>query len=361
MRRFLPKRKGAVVLDAGGGTGYWAIRLARHGYRVVLTDISETMLKVANGKIEKQDLQELIETRVVDIRDMSCFPSNLFDMALAEGDPVSYCLHAEKAVRELARVIKPNAYVVVSVDSKYSMIPRLIPGVNPMSSFGRSSEFLRTGFFEGECKLQALGSDNVISIYHHGSRVRGEARSDSNYDTILVLREIDEKILQKLREVLSKYRLFQTYLLSTQDFEDLPPGQRLQFFEGQKLYGDQDLRLPSADQVLEEIKRSRLESLHYLRHYLTLPHDKERKARLVHFQLKDAYFCLKRIAYYVTGDLVSTRKELISRLVELPVNHSLARELLQTLEYYEERKPEIAEDPDGYLLKLEKFFRVTCI
>ena len=27
--------------------------------------------------------------------------------------------------------------------------------------------------------FQTLGSDNVILIYHHGSRVRGEARSDS--------------------------------------------------------------------------------------------------------------------------------------------------------------------------------------
>ena len=209
--------------------------------------------------------------------------------------------------------------------------------------------------------LQTLGSSNVIFIYHHGSRVRGEARSDSDYDTILVLRGIDEKVIQELREVFSKYRLFQIYLLSQQDFEDLPPGQRLQFLEGQKLYGDLDLKLPSADQVLEEIRRSRLESLHYLRHYLTLPHDKERRARLVHFQLKDAYFYLRRIAYCITGDLVSIRKELISRLLELPVNHSLARELLQTLEYYEERKSEIAEDPDGYLLKLEKFFRTACV
>ena len=207
--------------------------------------------------------------------------------------------------------------------------------------------------------LQALGSYNVILIYHHGSRVRGEARSDSDYDTILVLREINEEVLQKIREVLSKYRVFQTYLLSGQDFEDLPPGQRLQFFEGQKLYGDLDLNLPSGKQVLEEIRRSRLESLHYLRHYLTLPHDKDRKARLVYFLLKDAYFYLRRIAYFITGNLVSTRKELISRLTELPVDCSLATQLLQTLESYEEYKSKISENPDEYLFKLEKFFRTT--
>jgi len=125
--------------------------------------------------------------------------------------------------------------------------------------------------------LQALGPTNIILIHHHGSRVRGEARSDSDYDTILVLNEIDE----------------------------------------------------------------------------------ERKARLVYFQLKDAYFYLRSIAYYKSGSLVSTRKELTLRLAELPVDRPLATELLQTLELYEEHESKIAENLDEYLFKLEKFFRAT--
>jgi len=207
--------------------------------------------------------------------------------------------------------------------------------------------------------LQALGPSNIILIYHHGSRVRGEARSDSDYDTILVLNEIDEKVLKKIRGVLSRHPTFQTYLLSRQDFEDLPHGQRLEFFEGQRLYGNLDLKPPSRKQVLKEIRRSRLQSLHYLRHYITLPHDEERRARLVYFQLKDAYFYLRSIAYYETGRLVSTRKELISKLTELRVDRSPATDLLQTLESYEEYKSKIGENPDAYLFKLEKFFRTT--
>ena len=41
IKKFLPKKKGAKILDAGGGTGYWAIRLAKLGHKVVLTDIAE--------------------------------------------------------------------------------------------------------------------------------------------------------------------------------------------------------------------------------------------------------------------------------------------------------------------------------
>ncbi|RLD14536.1 MAG: hypothetical protein DRI28_03265 [Caldiserica bacterium] len=41
IKQFLPRRENAIILDAGGGTGYWAIKLAKLGYKVILTDISE--------------------------------------------------------------------------------------------------------------------------------------------------------------------------------------------------------------------------------------------------------------------------------------------------------------------------------
>ena len=41
LKQFLPKTRNAAILDAGGGTGYWSIRLAEQRYRVVLTDITD--------------------------------------------------------------------------------------------------------------------------------------------------------------------------------------------------------------------------------------------------------------------------------------------------------------------------------
>lgn len=161
IKRFLPKGKNAVILDAGGGTGYWAIRLAKLGYGLVLTDISRNMLKIAKEKIEKEKLEEKIETEIADIRDMSYFPSNHFDMALAEGDPVSYCLDAEKAIRELARVVKPNAHVVVSVNSKYPKLPRLIRE----NSLDKLSHFLKTGILKAEFKFQAFTPEELKTLF----------------------------------------------------------------------------------------------------------------------------------------------------------------------------------------------------
>lgn len=54
IKRFLPKNEEAVILDAGGGTGYWAIKLAKQGFKVVMTDIAENMLKITNEKIKKE-------------------------------------------------------------------------------------------------------------------------------------------------------------------------------------------------------------------------------------------------------------------------------------------------------------------
>lgn len=161
IKKLLPKRRNAVILDGGGGTGYWAIRLARLGYGVVLTDISKNMLKIALEKMRKEKLENRIEVAVVDIRDMSCFPSDHFDMALAEGDPVSYCLVAEKAIRELARVVKPNAHVVVSVDSKYPRIPSLVEE----GSFDKLSDFLRTSILEKEFKFQTFAPEELRTLF----------------------------------------------------------------------------------------------------------------------------------------------------------------------------------------------------
>ena len=75
---------------------------------------------------------------------MSCFPSNYFDMALAEGDPVSYCLDAKKAVKELARVVKHNSHVIVSKES-----------------FNKLRTFIKTGILEIEHKFQAFTPEEL--------------------------------------------------------------------------------------------------------------------------------------------------------------------------------------------------------
>jgi ubiquinone/menaquinone biosynthesis C-methylase UbiE len=115
---YLPEE--GLVLDAGGGTGKWTIPIAEKGLKVVLYDISREMLDVARRKIMEKHLENMVVFKEGDICEIS-FPENYFDFVLAEGDPVSYCGDADKAVGELARVLKPGRFMAAGVDSLFSI------------------------------------------------------------------------------------------------------------------------------------------------------------------------------------------------------------------------------------------------
>ena len=56
---YVPVDPDALVLDAGGGTGRWAIRIARKGCKVILMDVSEKMLKIAAEKVKEEGLHKI--------------------------------------------------------------------------------------------------------------------------------------------------------------------------------------------------------------------------------------------------------------------------------------------------------------
>ena len=126
LKKYLPKSKNTIILDAGGGTGYWSRRLANFGYNLICTDVAEKMLDYGEIRSKKDGLEDKIEFQKVDILDMDCFSDEYFDMVIAEGDPVSYCGNPKGAILELARVAKKKAYVCISVDNFYSTFVKLL-------------------------------------------------------------------------------------------------------------------------------------------------------------------------------------------------------------------------------------------
>ncbi len=115
LREFV--RRGDRVLDAGAGPGRFTLELARLGATVVAADISPVQLELhaektaaVGGAVEAREL--------VDIRDLSRFDDESFDMVVCYGGPLSYVVgDAEVAVAELIRVTRREGHVLLSVMS----------------------------------------------------------------------------------------------------------------------------------------------------------------------------------------------------------------------------------------------------
>jgi ubiquinone/menaquinone biosynthesis C-methylase UbiE len=105
------------ILDIGGGTAKWAIKLAQRGYRVLCGDISPEMLAIGETKVKELGLSDHISFQQLDIRDMHPLSNEAFDMVLAVGDVISYALDDDLAVAEIYRVLKPQGKCVASVDN----------------------------------------------------------------------------------------------------------------------------------------------------------------------------------------------------------------------------------------------------
>ena len=116
LKIYLPKS--GKILDAGGGTGEFSIRVANinENLKIINCDISEGMLRRAQEKIEEMKLQERIENKICDIMDLP-FENCQFDYVMCLGDAFSFCKNTEKAFSELVRVTKPSGKIHLSVNA----------------------------------------------------------------------------------------------------------------------------------------------------------------------------------------------------------------------------------------------------
>ena len=102
IQRYLPTT--GRVLDNGAGPGKYAIRLAKQGYEVTLTDLVPKLVEVAQEKAQEMNLDSQIKGfHVADARDLSVLADEQYDASLALGP--MYHLQKEnerqRAIQEL--------------------------------------------------------------------------------------------------------------------------------------------------------------------------------------------------------------------------------------------------------------------
>ncbi len=102
-------RRGQRFLDVCSGSGAVAIPAARIGAQVTAVDQASAMLERLGARAGKEGLR--IEARVMDAHSLE-FPDDTFDMAGSQFG-VMLVPDMPRAVREMARVVKPGGKVLI--------------------------------------------------------------------------------------------------------------------------------------------------------------------------------------------------------------------------------------------------------
>jgi len=99
----LDGNKALKILDSGGGIGRYSIILAKKGYEVVLSDISEKSLEIAKRKMREEKLDFPI---VCGNAEKTNFEDREFDFVMMNGGVVCYSPDAEQCFREANRILR---------------------------------------------------------------------------------------------------------------------------------------------------------------------------------------------------------------------------------------------------------------
>lgn len=107
---------GSRILDAGCGPGVHSIRVAKAGHDVLGIDLSESMLGEARRRVSDAGLTDHVEFRQEDLTKLTLSDQS-FDFVFSWG-VIIHIPDVERAVSELARVVKPGGSLALYVTNQ---------------------------------------------------------------------------------------------------------------------------------------------------------------------------------------------------------------------------------------------------
>lgn len=114
------KNKEIKILDAGGGTCRWLIKIIEYlrNSKGTIYDISEDMLAVAKEKIIKKRLQKRITVINGNIENMKDEIDSQYDIVICFHNALGFVTYPTKAFSEMSRVLKKGGYLVLVIPNK---------------------------------------------------------------------------------------------------------------------------------------------------------------------------------------------------------------------------------------------------
>ena len=190
---------------------------------------------------------------------------------------------------------------------------------------------------------------NLVFIIHHGSWATGEAKPNSDVDTLVMLEKISRKELDALRAVLNqeRYRKMTVLLFSRLDIDNFIPFSRHQFHYGAKLlYGECPLPQPTREEMIIEIKKIADEVGFWSKFLYTHLHLAENVARKMYWRFKEAIIGLKVYVQWKTGEFPLTK----TRLKELLIDPK-DKEIVTIIEGWDKNRQKYEKNPNPLLIK----------
>lgn len=106
---------GDRVLELACGTGEDAVHLGERGVRVLATDASAEMVRVAAAKVERAALTSQVEVRRLTVEELAGLEEGPFDGALSDFGGLNCVADLSAAGRALAARLRPGAVAVLCV------------------------------------------------------------------------------------------------------------------------------------------------------------------------------------------------------------------------------------------------------
>jgi len=213
--------QGLAVLDAGGGTGSYALPLVAQGYRVCLLDFSSEMLNVARRRSDGMAVStgEGLETVLSPVQDVErLFPSDHFDIALCH-TLLEYVESPADIIHQLAAVLVPGGllsllFVIPCADalrwalSRHDMQTALHALHSPSSKsdmFGLSRQVYSPCVVHQWLEDEGLAIEGEYGIRIFADHLPPEKLSNPEFYSALWQLEVEASDLDPLRQI-GRYR-----------------------------------------------------------------------------------------------------------------------------------------------------------
>lgn len=117
-KKYFPKDP-HYILEAGGGSGRYGIKMGMDypSSNVTIIDIAPASIEVGKGIAKDMDVHnvEFIQNNILNLS----FPDNSFDLIISDA-VIQVLPQYQAAVKELARVLKPDGTLIIAVCNKHN-------------------------------------------------------------------------------------------------------------------------------------------------------------------------------------------------------------------------------------------------